>query len=70
MKHFFYAVYVLFYSGAVFMAGMFIGQILERGRLARKKASLSAVSESLRDSKAVVNISQRKAPVTGTGKGE
>ena len=67
MKHFFYAVYVLFYSGAVFMAGMFIGQIIERGRLARKKASLSVVSDSLRDAKAVVNISQRKASMTGKG---
>jgi len=67
MKHFFYTVYVLFYSGAVFMAGMFIGQMLERGRIARKKASSSIVSESLRDSRAVVNISQRKAPVTGKG---
>jgi hypothetical protein len=67
MKHFFYALYVLFYTGAVFMAGMFIGQMLERGRIARKKASLSAASESLRRSGAVVNISQRKASATGKG---
>ena len=69
MRHFFYAVYILFYSGAVFMAGMFVGQRLERGKIARGKAPLSAVavSESLRDSKAVVNISQRKASAAGKG---
>jgi hypothetical protein len=39
MKHFFYAVYVLFYTGAVFMAGMFIGQFLERARSARARKS-------------------------------
>jgi hypothetical protein len=42
MKHFFYAVYVLFYTGAVFMAGMFVGQFLERARAAREKESESA----------------------------
>jgi len=37
MKHFFYAVYVLFYTGAVFLGGMFVGQYLERSRTARRK---------------------------------
>lgn len=68
MKHFFYAVYVLFYTGAVFMAGMFVGQMIEKARIAREKASLSAVSESPRGSKTVVNINHRK--VSATGKGE
>jgi hypothetical protein len=39
MKHFFYAVYVLFYTGAVVMAGMFVGQFLEKARAAREKTS-------------------------------
>jgi len=30
MKHVFYAIYVLSFSGAVFMTGVFIGQFLER----------------------------------------
>ena len=65
MKHFFYAVYILFYTGAVFMAGMFIGQMIEKARIAREKALSSAASESSRGSKAVVNISHRKVSVTG-----
>ena len=67
MKHFFYAVYVLFYTGAVFMAGMFVGQMIEKARIFREKASSSVVSESPRSSKAVVNISHRKASVTAKG---
>ncbi len=39
VKHFFYAVYVLFYTGAVFMAGIFIGQMLYRSRTSRKTPS-------------------------------
>jgi hypothetical protein len=44
MKHFFYAVYVLFYTGAVFLGGMFVGQFLERARKAanRRKAAEAA----------------------------
>lgn len=68
MKHFFYAVYILFYTGAVFMAGMFIGQLIEKAKIVREKASSSVVSESPRGSKAVVSISHRK--VSATGKGE
>jgi hypothetical protein len=67
MRHFFYAVYVFFYTGAVFMAGMFVGQMIEKARIARDRASLSAASENPRSSKAVVNISHRKASVTGKG---
>lgn len=67
MRHFFYAVYVFFYTGAVFMAGMFVGQMIEKARAARVKASLSTAQESLRGPKAVVNISHRKASATGKG---
>jgi hypothetical protein len=47
MKHFFYAVYVLFYTGAVFLGGMFVGQFLERARKAairRREAAAGGVS--------------------------
>ena len=67
MRHFFYAVYVLFYTGAVFMAGMFVGQMMEKARVARVRASSSAAPEGPRGPKAVVNISHRKV---FTGKGE
>ena len=66
MRHFFYAVYVFFYTGAVFMAGMFVGQMIEKARVARMK-TVPAASESPRNSKAVVNISHRKASITGKG---
>ena len=66
MRHFFYAVYVFFYTGAVFMAGMFVGQMIEKARVARMK-TLPAVSETSRSPKAIVNISHRKASLTGKG---
>ena len=50
MKHFFYTIYVLFYTGAVFLGGMFIVQFLERSRTARrrKKAASSGASMPLK----------------------
>jgi uncharacterized membrane protein len=57
MKHFFYAVYVLFYTGAVFLGGMFVGQFLERARrAARRKQMVSqpGASGGLRDRKVAV----------------
>jgi len=50
MKHFFYAVYILFYTGAVFLGGMFIGQFLERARKAaqrRKAVSRPSTTEEM-----------------------
>ena len=41
MKHVFYVVYILFYTGAVFVAGMFVGQMLERVWAARERAAQS-----------------------------
>ena len=46
MKHVFYVVYILFYTGAVFVAGMFVGQILERAWAAREKTARSTSSAS------------------------
>ena len=36
MKHVFYVIYVLFYTGAVFVTGLFVGQLLERAWAARR----------------------------------
>jgi len=38
MKHVFYVIYVLFYTGAVFITGLFVGQMLERSWEARRSA--------------------------------
>ncbi|HEX9756947.1 MAG TPA: hypothetical protein VGB26_04005 [Nitrospiria bacterium] len=40
MKHVFYAIYVLAFSGAVFMTGVFIGQFLERFWSVREEKAL------------------------------
>jgi hypothetical protein len=39
MKHVFYVIYVLFYTGAVFITGLFVGQMLERSWEARRTSS-------------------------------
>ena len=62
MKHFFYAVYVLFYTGAVFLGGMFIGQFLERTRKARQKKSRGIPKTSL-DLKQGAAFGDRKVAV-------
>lgn len=60
MKHFFYAVYVLFYTGAVFLGGMFVGQFLERARRAARRKQMASQSGAhgsvggLRDPKVAV----------------
>ncbi|MGH7275235.1 MAG: hypothetical protein ACREIQ_12365 [Nitrospiria bacterium] len=46
MKHIFYVVYILFYTGAVFVAGMFVGQMLERVWAARERAAQSSLDRS------------------------
>ena len=66
MKHVFYVIYVLFYTGAVFVTGLFIGQMLERSWEARRSSSqkMSRVErEDLTTHGAVV--SQRESPAVG-----
>ncbi|MBI3611169.1 MAG: hypothetical protein HY204_10780 [Nitrospirae bacterium] len=65
MKHFFYAVYILFYTGAVFMAGLFIGQMLYRSRVSRQKQSEMAAWPSRTGSNGEVGIGEPKPAVTG-----
>ncbi|HEX9756325.1 MAG TPA: hypothetical protein VGB26_00835 [Nitrospiria bacterium] len=37
MKHLFYVLYVLIYTGAVFVCGMFVGQFFERSWARREQ---------------------------------
>jgi hypothetical protein len=66
MKHVFYVIYVLFYTGAVFVTGLFIGQMLERSWEARRSSSQKmsrAEREDLTTHGTVV--SQRESPAVG-----
>lgn len=60
MKHLFYAFYVSFYAGAMFVAGLFFGQFMER-RWALKEREGAAKAER-RDVDEVL-VLDRKAPV-------
>jgi len=42
VKHLFYAFYVSFYAGAMFVAGLFFGQFMERRWAARETADAAA----------------------------
>lgn len=44
MKHLFYAFYVSFYAGAMFVAGLFAGQFMER-RWAVKEREQAAMAD-------------------------
>ena len=45
MKHLFYAFYVSFYAGAMFVAGLFFGQFMERRWAAREHAEAASAVE-------------------------
>jgi hypothetical protein len=68
MKHIFYVVYILFYTGAVFVAGMFVGQMLERAWAARERAARSAsgglLSEASAQSQAGISMTEHKVSVS------
>jgi len=65
VKHFFYAVYVLFYTGAVFMAGIFVGQMLYRSRVTRQKRDETIAWSSREGSNGEVGMADPKVAVTG-----
>jgi NADH:ubiquinone oxidoreductase subunit 6 (subunit J) len=72
MKHVFYVVYILFYTGAVFVAGMFVGQMLERAWAVREKAARSAsstssglLSETPVQSQSSIPLTEHKIAVSG-----
>jgi len=72
MKHVFYVVYILFYTGAVFVAGMFVGQMLERAWAAREKVTRSPasaaagglLSETSAQSQAGIPMAEHKVSVS------
>jgi hypothetical protein len=65
MKHLFYVFYVLTFSGAVFVTGMFIGQLLERFWSRREeKAKLEATDIQMDP----IGVSLRDATVVKTEK--
>ncbi|MCI0527614.1 MAG: hypothetical protein L0Y56_09250 [Nitrospira sp.] len=68
MKHVFYVVYILFYTGAVFVAGMFVGQMLERAWAARERAANSSsplLSETSAQPQPSIPMAEHKVAVTG-----
>lgn len=68
MKHFFYAVYVLFYTGAVFMAGIFIGQMLYRARITRRKKTEEKTWAAPRATNGEVGLGEPNMAMTGRRK--
>lgn len=60
MKHLFYAFYVSFYAGAMFVAGLFFGQFMER-RWALKEREAAAEPE--RPAAEEMRVLDREAPV-------
>lgn len=66
MKHLFYVIYIAFYTGAVFMAGMFLGQMLERAWAVREKAARSRADETMRvEAGAGISVHEHKTAVSG-----
>jgi hypothetical protein len=59
VKHLFYAFYVSFYAGAMFVAGLFAGQFMER-RWAVKEREQGAEADRRADDKSLI---LDKAPV-------
>ena len=46
MKSVFYVIYILFYTGAVFVTGLFVGQMLERSWALRRKRQEASESSA------------------------
>lgn len=65
MKHVFYVIYVLFYTGAVFVTGLFIGQMLERSWEARRSSSQKMSRAEREDLTRGTAVSQRESPAVG-----
>lgn len=65
MKHLFYAFYVSFYAGAMFVAGLFAGQFMERRWAAREEEEMEA-AEAAR-SVAADPLALDEAPIALSG---
>lgn len=64
MKHLFYVLYVLIYTGAVFVCGMFIGQFFERS-WARKEQDARAKAVSKNTEPIGVQIPETNVAMSG-----
>lgn len=65
MKHIFYVIYVLFYTGAVFITGLFVGQMLERSWAARRSSGQSLGSAERDDRARETVVAPRENAATG-----
>jgi NADH:ubiquinone oxidoreductase subunit 6 (subunit J) len=65
MKHLFYVLYVLIYTGAVFVCGMFVGQFFERS-WARKEQDAKA--KALSENAEPIGVQMPETHVAMTGK--
>ncbi len=63
MKHLFYAFYVSFYAGAMFVAGLFVGQLMERRWAAREETEAAEAARSV----AADPLALDEAPVVLSG---
>ena len=63
MKHLFYAFYVSFYAGAMFVAGLFVGQFMERRWAAREETEAGEAARSV----AADPLALDEAPVALSG---
>lgn len=55
-----YALYVLIYTGAVFMVGIYAGQRSERAWTLRREALFIESQKGVSDSREVVNIAEHR----------
>jgi len=65
MKHIFYVIYVLFYTGAVFITGLFVGQMLERSWEARRSARQKMSGAEREELARGTVVGQRESPAVG-----
>ena len=65
MKHVFYVIYVLFYTGAVFITGLFVGQMLERTWEARRNSRQGVTGDDREGRARSTVVSQRESPAVG-----
>jgi hypothetical protein len=65
MKHVFYVIYVLFYTGAVFITGLFVGQMLERTWEARRNSRQRIAGDEREERVRGTVVGQQESPAVG-----
>ena len=69
MKHLFYLIYVLSFSGAVFVTGVFMGQFLERYWSAREqRAKQKVLAQDHSGDPVGIHLGEAHTLKTGEGK--